>query len=438
MKEYNAKIVSIPVDNAARHVADRVGKELEEKYPGMKVIVTRDPAHCIDLLMKDLAKTSVMQLVIKYARKVRDFVKIDRIDSFRRSAALVDELVFYSKVFCPVETRMNLLHDVVVSARKCRDFLLVLPGKAEYQKYRSERTATKQAELDELMEHFKKENIWKMFDVVIAFTLPFKEAHLACSRKDMPLSAYPLLVQALRNDINKCLTPEFDELLGQGSRAEVAGMIRERFNMDGVDPSGLKVGLLDEHHLMCFLCDPNSRVWRELFYLQTNKAALVRKMIEWYVPLGEDGSDEMRRRVKKDFEDFDTQNNDWFHSFDVPLPSLPSLEQLQQNNKSFSIKNVVQYVESTGAISGRITWFECYAGSSDFYRLVAKPLMSMGTVGSMDCERRAKPLKNSILVKDRNRMKDPTGVALLRGKENLRHIMDAKKMLGKKLADSLS
>ena len=168
------------------------------------------------------------------------------------------------------------------------------------------------------------------------------------------------------------------------------------------------------------------------------KAALVRKMIEWYVPLGDDGSDEMRKRVKKDFEDFDTQANDWFHSFEDPLPLLPSLEQLQQNNKSFSIKNVVQYVESTGAISGRLTWFECYAGSSDFYRLVAKPLMSMGTVGSMDCERRAKPLKNTILVKERNRMKDPTGVALLRAKENLRHIMHAKKMLGKKLADSLS
>ena len=101
---------------------------------------------------------------------------------------------------------------------------------------------------------------------------------------------------------------------------------------------------------------------------------------------------------------------------------------------------MVQYVESTGAISGRITWFECYAGSSDFHRLVAKPLMSMGTVGSMDCERRAKPqnLKNIILVKGRNRMKDPTGVALLRGMENLCHIMHAKKMLGKKLADSLS
>ena len=129
------------------------------------------------------------------------FVKIDRIDSIRRNAALVEELVFYCSVFCPVETVGG-----VVSARKCRDFLVLLPGNAEYQKYLSERTATKKAELDELMEHFKNENIWKMFDVVIAFTLPFKEAHLACSRKDMPLSDYPLLVQALRNDINKCLT----------------------------------------------------------------------------------------------------------------------------------------------------------------------------------------------------------------------------------------
>eukprot|EP00986_Skeletonema_menzelii_P016059 scaffold13419_cov91-Skeletonema_menzelii.AAC.1 len=64
--------------------------------------------------------------------------------------------------------------------------------------------------------------------------------------------------------------------------------------------------------------------------------------------------------------------------------------------------------------------------------------MSMGTVGSMDCERWAKPLKNTILVKGRNRMKDPTVVALLRGMENLCHIMHAKKMLGQKLADSLS
>ena len=49
----------------------------------------------------------------------------------------------------------------------------------------------------------------------------------------------------------------------------------------------------------------------------------------------------------------------------------------------------------------------------------------MGTVGSMDCERRAKPLKHTILTKVRNRMKDGTGIALLRGYENLYHIMHA-------------
>jgi len=110
---------------------------------------------------------------------------------------------------------------------------------------------------------------------------------------------------------------------------------------------------------------------------------------------------------------------------------------LKENNKSFGIKDVMKYSKDTGAIMGRMQWFECYAGSSDFYRLVAKPLLSMGTVGSMDCERRAKPMKNLILTRDRNRLLDPTGVALLRSYENLRHIMNAKKMVGKRVSESL-
>ena len=77
-----------------------------------------------------------------------------------------------------------------------------------------------------------------------------------------------------------------------------------------------------------------------------------------------------------------------------------------------------------------------FAGSSDFYCSFAKPLLSMGTVGSMDCESRAQLMKKTILTKDRNnRMSDPTGVALLRGYENLRH-MHAKKVLGKRISYS--
>ncbi len=43
----------------------------------------------------------------------------------------------------------------------------------------------------------------------------------------------------------------------------------------------------------------------------------------------------------------------------------------------------------------------------------------------------------TILTKVRNRMKDGTGIALLRGYENLHHIMHAKKMLGKRISETL-
>ena len=75
---------------------------------------------------------------------------------------------------------------------------------------------------------------------------------------------------------------------------------------------------------------------------------------------------------------------------------------------------------------------------SEFYLLVAKPLLSMRTVGSIDVERRVKPLKHNILTKKRNRLLDPKGQCLFRASENLNHIMACKKMLGKSVTDSLS
>jgi hypothetical protein len=57
--------------------------------------------------------------------------------------------------------------------------------------------------------------------------------------------------------------------------------------------------------------------------------------------------------------------------------------------------------------------------------------------GSMDAERMVKPDKHTIMTKHRNRLKDPKGVALFRLSENLKHIMKAKKMLGKKITESI-
>jgi hypothetical protein len=61
----------------------------------------------------------------------------------------------------------------------------------------------------------------------------------------------------------------------------------------------------------------------------------------------------------------------------------------------------------------------------------------MRTVGSIDVERRVKPLKDTILTKKRNRLRDSKANTVYRARENLKHIMNAKKILGKAITDSL-
>lgn len=88
-------------------------------------------------------------------------------------------------------------------------------------------------------------------------------------------------------------------------------------------------------------------------------------------------------------------------------------------------------------MQARLQFFETYHYTSEFYQKIAKPLLSMRTVGSIDVERRIKPIKHKILTKERNRLLDPKGIALYCASENLKHIMAAKKRLGKKITDSL-
>ena len=81
MKEYKVPIASIDVDNAARLVAAKAAAN--DAFKGMTILVIRDPSHCVDLLSKDLAGTDVVRRVMAESKEVRDFVKIDRIDSIR-------------------------------------------------------------------------------------------------------------------------------------------------------------------------------------------------------------------------------------------------------------------------------------------------------------------------------------------------------------------
>lgn len=58
-EEFMANIASIPVDNAAKAVATRVANSLIESC-----LTSRDPAHCADLLSKDLATCPIVKDIL--------------------------------------------------------------------------------------------------------------------------------------------------------------------------------------------------------------------------------------------------------------------------------------------------------------------------------------------------------------------------------------
>ncbi len=81
---FDTKIASISVDNAACKVAKSVAKKLQaDDDPALPL---RDPAHCIDLLSKDLANTSVVRSVLGEATEVFELCQTNRIDNIRKES----------------------------------------------------------------------------------------------------------------------------------------------------------------------------------------------------------------------------------------------------------------------------------------------------------------------------------------------------------------
>lgn len=291
-------IASLPVDNAARHVAGEVCARLP-----YNCLVNRDPSHCSDLLSKDLYETDVVASVVQEADEVVNFVKKDRINAMRIEMSNVRSLDITCAVNSKVDTRMNLVDEYLESAAKQASFLAALPFDDRFKKYYNERKSDEKARIDALLGRCNHERFTRMH-VLRSITTPLKQLQEQCSRVDSPLSAFILNVQALRNEINVALNAEsgkFNRILGDHAAREVADMIRVRFNMDGRAPSGRKVGLIDPHHLWCYLVDPHAHEWHSKFIIPGSVAQHVNDMISFYIPLDDDGSPTTRDRVKAEF-----------------------------------------------------------------------------------------------------------------------------------------
>ena len=88
--KFRSNIASLDVDNVARGMAGKVAAKFAAE--GEVVLVIRDPSHCIDLCSKDIARTKCVSRVIAKATEVKNFVKMDCIDSICTEAIEVGEI----------------------------------------------------------------------------------------------------------------------------------------------------------------------------------------------------------------------------------------------------------------------------------------------------------------------------------------------------------
>ena len=282
---FETKIASISVDNAAGKVAESVAKKLQAD--GDPALPLRDPAHCIDLLSKDLANTSFVRSVLGEAKEVFDLCRTNRIDNIRKESIEAGDIPNSVVAQNVVETRMNLTYIHLSSAVAQSTFIASLPTNKSYMKYYRERTPAKKQELDGILQNCNHGR-WQRMMMLIDLTKVFYEAHKLCSRQDAPLSCYVLIVQGIKNAVDHVINRDdgkFDRIFGPGSAKVISDVIGCRFNMDGVKPTGRKVGLIDEYHIWCFLMDPFNYEWRITFVIDGNMIRTYAKnMIAHFVP----------------------------------------------------------------------------------------------------------------------------------------------------------
>jgi hypothetical protein len=136
-------------------------------------------------------------------------------------------------------------------------------------------------------------------------------------------------------------------------------------------------------------------------------------------------------------KEYHSQQGEWLAPFDKPLPDQVTADQLKKNNSELTIDDVIAWKKNGGNLRGRLIWWETFARHTDLYKQIAKPLMSVGTVGSMDVERSAKGLKHEILCPKRNELSTDQAVTLFGMSENLRHLINARKDVTDKIHDSV-
>jgi hypothetical protein len=223
-----------------------------------------NPAHYIDLLSKDLAKSNVVRTVLAEAKEVFDFCRTNQINNIRKEAIDAGDIPASIVAQNVSETCMNLTYIHLKSTLAQSTFIASLPTNDSYKKYYGENSNARKQELDAVLQNCFH-GCWQCMLVLIDLAKVFHDAHKLCSHQDAPFSSYILIAQGIKNAVDCIIKGEdgkFSRILGPGSAEVITNVIDCRFSMDSAKPPGSKVGLIDEYHIWYFLMDPFNYEWK--------------------------------------------------------------------------------------------------------------------------------------------------------------------------------
>jgi hypothetical protein len=409
-KEIGGAICNAAIDNAAIGVADGVIKKYAELFPEEPPILrTRDPAHCIDLVAKDSAEVTCFANLLKVAKSIIKFLNTDRV------GGIVAELV-KNKRCIPVphaallsETRFYGAADMFEGVLKNKPVLDIIQSTEAFENYYSSRTSTQN--IDDVLATLIP-NLYRQLKVATSWFAVLKNANKMCSSESFPMSAYLPLVQATRNGLTKSLNNEggqpFDVIFGTGSRNQLALFVRGRFNMDGVPPAGRKVGLLDTYQIWAHLVDPYARYLQPAVAIQggvmpgESISFHIHQMIQFFSH-GINCTSSIRQDMYQEFLQMRNQEGSYMYRYMDKAPETLNFDEQVGEQKKLTLSIVEAWVNIHHRHNGRLRFFAGFPPTS-FYDRLAKPLLSIKATGSICVERAAKPLKNKVATKERNRL----------------------------------
>ena len=429
--KYKTSITNMAVDNAGVPALCLGLERFKEKYPHhAPITITRDPGHCLDLLSKDCVDLQLFKNLITDIEKLTSVLTNDKIRGMMDklySTGIVPTALGKLKMYEP--TRIGKIALYLDSLLKLEYFVTSLQNLNDYKRIFDGRTTATKKSWVEALKPATNPNWWRQIKLAFQWFNAINICQNVTSRNNFPQSAYLPLVVSLKNEFDflecgfegKMTDAGFDVEL----QKDFCKCMKKRFNMDGKKPEGRCVGLLSEHQIWAFMCDPFRRRLPCHIIIQRTRGSQLTEMLTFF----SNNDNNQMADLRCGFNDFTTNMGSWkdFRDDKPTLKTFFSNEDEKvaiEEQQILRIKSVVDWVDDTDGVSGRLAWLSV-APNDLFKNTIAFPLMSARTSGSMSVERVAKPLKNNIFTVNRNRLGFHKASVLLRVGINLRYCYNA-------------